>query len=315
MAGDPHAEAAAPLEMDRRPPGSSPPPPGGGCRSRRARSKCGGPRRSRSPGTATAAPRSPTSLDPDSSSLTAGTVESPFRREAHGGFGERSGETGREQSRTPRSGPTQRGPAAVTLRPSARFRPCSAARPRCLAGSHPGAAATAAPGGPRRCRGVAATSGAYRPALGNSWEDGEMPSADPVLDLMDRFTASLNAHDLDAVVALVTDDVVFESHLPAARRRAPPGPGRGAPGLGATARADAAGPVRCRGAVLRRLGARRRCAGATTGETGHVRGVDIIRVRMAGSPRAWPMSRDSATPAGPGRTAGRCWPAAGGPPR
>ena len=41
-----------------------------------------------------------------------------------------------------------------------------------------------------------------------------MPSADPVLDLMDRFTAALNAHDLDAVVALVTDDVVFESTSP-----------------------------------------------------------------------------------------------------
>src|SRR5205823_3171438 len=31
--------------------------------------------------------------------LTAETVESPLRREAHGGFGERPGETGREQSR------------------------------------------------------------------------------------------------------------------------------------------------------------------------------------------------------------------------
>ena len=31
--------------------------------------------------------------------LTAGTVESPLRREAHGGFGDRPGETGREQSR------------------------------------------------------------------------------------------------------------------------------------------------------------------------------------------------------------------------
>jgi ketosteroid isomerase-like protein len=41
-----------------------------------------------------------------------------------------------------------------------------------------------------------------------------MPAADPVLDLMDRFTAALNAHDLDAVLALVTDDVVFESTSP-----------------------------------------------------------------------------------------------------
>ena len=41
-----------------------------------------------------------------------------------------------------------------------------------------------------------------------------MPAADPVLDLMDRFAAALNAHDLDAVLALVTDDVVFESTSP-----------------------------------------------------------------------------------------------------
>jgi ketosteroid isomerase-like protein len=31
---------------------------------------------------------------------------------------------------------------------------------------------------------------------------------------MDRFTAALNSHDLDAVVALVTDDIVFESTSP-----------------------------------------------------------------------------------------------------
>jgi ketosteroid isomerase-like protein len=36
----------------------------------------------------------------------------------------------------------------------------------------------------------------------------------PILDLMDRFTAALNSHDLDAVVALVTDDIVFESTSP-----------------------------------------------------------------------------------------------------
>ena len=31
--------------------------------------------------------------------MTAATVESPLRRKAHGGFGERLGETDREQSR------------------------------------------------------------------------------------------------------------------------------------------------------------------------------------------------------------------------
>jgi hypothetical protein len=40
-----------------------------------------------------------TIVEPDSSRLTAGIVESPLRGDTHGGFGERSGETGREQSR------------------------------------------------------------------------------------------------------------------------------------------------------------------------------------------------------------------------
>ena len=42
-----------------------------------------------------------------------------------------------------------------------------------------------------------------------------MHTDDPVLDLMDRFTAALNSHDLDAVTALVTEDIVFESTSPA----------------------------------------------------------------------------------------------------
>ena len=41
-----------------------------------------------------------------------------------------------------------------------------------------------------------------------------MHTDDPVLDLMDRFTAALNSHDLDAVMTLVTDDIVFESTSP-----------------------------------------------------------------------------------------------------
>jgi ketosteroid isomerase-like protein len=41
-----------------------------------------------------------------------------------------------------------------------------------------------------------------------------MHTDDPVLDLMDRFTDALNSHDLHAVMALVTDDIVFESTSP-----------------------------------------------------------------------------------------------------
>ncbi len=42
-----------------------------------------------------------------------------------------------------------------------------------------------------------------------------MQADDPTLDLMDRFTTALNSHDLEAVMALVTDDIVFESTSPA----------------------------------------------------------------------------------------------------
>jgi len=41
-----------------------------------------------------------------------------------------------------------------------------------------------------------------------------MHADDPVMELMDRFTSALNSHDLDAVLALVTDDIVFESTSP-----------------------------------------------------------------------------------------------------
>jgi ketosteroid isomerase-like protein len=41
-----------------------------------------------------------------------------------------------------------------------------------------------------------------------------MNTEDAVLALMDRFTAALNSRDLDSVVALVTEDIVFESTSP-----------------------------------------------------------------------------------------------------
>ena len=41
-----------------------------------------------------------------------------------------------------------------------------------------------------------------------------MHTPDPVLGLMDRFTAAINAHDLDAVLTLVTEDIMFESTSP-----------------------------------------------------------------------------------------------------
>ena len=42
-----------------------------------------------------------------------------------------------------------------------------------------------------------------------------MPSPDDILAVLDRFTEALNAHDLDGLMALVTDDFIFESTSPA----------------------------------------------------------------------------------------------------
>ena len=42
-----------------------------------------------------------------------------------------------------------------------------------------------------------------------------MQTPDPSLGLLDSFTAALNAHDLDAVLALVSEDIVFEATSPA----------------------------------------------------------------------------------------------------
>jgi ketosteroid isomerase-like protein len=42
-----------------------------------------------------------------------------------------------------------------------------------------------------------------------------MSRSEEILDVAGRFEAALNAHDLDAAMNLVTDDVVFESTTPA----------------------------------------------------------------------------------------------------
>ncbi len=40
-------------------------------------------------------------------------------------------------------------------------------------------------------------------------------TTDPVLQVLDRFTDASNAHDIEAMVALCSDDIVFESTEPA----------------------------------------------------------------------------------------------------
>jgi hypothetical protein len=95
--GDPLVDAPAPLELERRPP----PPhwPHGRWRGRRRTgSTCSTSHRCRSPGIDTVAVRSPT-LASAQPRLTADTVESPLPGDRHGRFGERPGETDREQSR------------------------------------------------------------------------------------------------------------------------------------------------------------------------------------------------------------------------
>ena len=101
---------------------------------------------------------------------------------------------------------------------------------------------------------------------------------DETLVLLERFTAALNAHDLDAVMALVTDDIVFEATSPAPD-------GTRHVGRAAVARAWCdllASTPKANFAVEEQF-----CAGTDRAIVrwrydwgdGHVRGVDIIRVR------------------------------------
>ena len=104
-----------------------------------------------------------------------------------------------------------------------------------------------------------------------------MDAPDPILDLMDRFTAALSAHDLDTALTLVTDDIVVE----------PTSPPPMAPATKAARPSRRSGETcwprpRVPGAVEEQFsdGSGRAvvCWRHDWGE-GHVRGVDIIRVQ------------------------------------
>ena len=121
-----------------------------------------------------------------------------------------------------------------------------------------------------------------------------MQTPDPILGLMDSFTAALNAHDLDAAMALVTDDIVFESTSPSPD---------GARYQGRAAVAQVWGDLlastpRARFAVEEQFsdGSERAVVRwrYDWGE-GHVRGWTLSGSETAASPKAWPTSRDSAT--------------------
>ena len=57
---------------------------------------------------------------------------------------------------------------------------------------------TEAPAGSRQIHALLRNDG--------GWQDARMDTDDPGLDLMDRFTAALNSRDIDAVMALVTEN-------------------------------------------------------------------------------------------------------------
>ncbi len=105
-----------------------------------------------------------------------------------------------------------------------------------------------------------------------------MDTPDLVLGLMDRFTAALNAHDLDTVLTLVTDDIVFESTSP---------PPDGTRYQGRAAVAQVWGDLLASTPTARFAVEEQFSDGSGRavvrwrydwGE-GHVRGVDIVRVR------------------------------------
>src|SRR5215470_13371938 len=105
-----------------------------------------------------------------------------------------------------------------------------------------------------------------------------MLTPDPIPGLMDRFTAAINAHDLDAVLALVTEEIVFEA-------TSPPPDGARCQGRAAVAQVWGdllASTPRARFAVEEQFsdGSERAVVRwrYEWGE-GHVRGVDVIRVR------------------------------------
>ena len=121
-----------------------------------------------------------------------------------------------------------------------------------------------------------------------------MHTDDPVLDLMDRFTAALNSHDLDATMALVTDDIVFES-------TSPPPDGTRYEGRDAVrqiwgemlaATPQARFPSKSSSRTAQDAPS---CAGAMTGRTGTCVAWTSSGSEMASSPKAWPTSRASAT--------------------
>jgi rhodanese-related sulfurtransferase len=115
-------------------------------------------------------------------------------------------------------------------------------------------------------------------AAGLPVHGGGAHAEDPVLAIMERFTAAMNSHDLDAALALVADDIVFESTTPA---------GDGARYCGKEAVGQVWGQMLATAPQARFSIEEQFSDGSERAVVrwrydwadGHVRGVDIVRVR------------------------------------
>jgi ketosteroid isomerase-like protein len=105
-----------------------------------------------------------------------------------------------------------------------------------------------------------------------------MSRSDEILDLVGRFEAALNAHDLATAMDLVSDDVVFESTSPAPD---------GTRFEGRDAFRSVLGDMMATTTAARFSTEEQFCDGIDRAvvrwrydwEGGHVRGVDILRIR------------------------------------
>jgi ketosteroid isomerase-like protein len=107
------------------------------------------------------------------------------------------------------------------------------------------------------------------------------PSADETLAVVNRFNTAFNRHDVDAVMALMTDDCVFENTGPA-----PDGKRYQGQAEVRAAWVDFFGPSPMEAFTTEEMfAAEDRCVvrwryqWSSSDPAGHVRGVDVIRVR------------------------------------
>jgi uncharacterized protein (TIGR02246 family) len=104
-----------------------------------------------------------------------------------------------------------------------------------------------------------------------------MPTSESTRAVIDRFNDAFNAHDVDAVMALMTDDCVFENTAPAPDGERHEGQGA----VRAVWEALFASTPSARFEAEDMFACDDRCAvrWRYTWDGGHIRGVDVFRVR------------------------------------